>query len=66
MARRFGDRVVMKGRGRNRHAEDPLVSDALFELVWERKIEWFGAERRLDRPLRYRITRAAATEQVPP
>lgn len=40
--------------------QNPLVVDALFALVRQKKIEWFGDnQHRGDVPLRYRIARAA-------
>jgi len=38
-------------------ASSPAVEDALYELVREKKIEWFGDN---DRPLRYRAVRRSA------
>lgn len=55
LARRFGGPHLRVVGG---YYEDPHVSDALFALVQEGKIEWFGAEaagRRGDLPMWYRV-----------
>ncbi|HEX4334650.1 MAG TPA: hypothetical protein VH062_01985 [Polyangiaceae bacterium] len=40
--------------------EHPVVVDALFQLVVDKQIEWFGDNARRGAPLRYRLTRRKA------
>ena len=51
MAKRFGGPTFRNGN------ECLEVSDALFALVLEEKIEWFGSEEDGSKPLRYRLKR---------
>lgn len=56
---RIEDAMCLRFGESGRH-DDPVVEDALYELVRERRLEWFGARDDLSTPLRYRIPERAA------
>jgi hypothetical protein len=47
------------GDGGFRNATRSMVEDALFDLVLRKKLEWYGAEGRMDLPMKYRRPRAS-------